>query len=50
MGPIGCPREFFWLIMEPVVVIPYRHFGTTLEDGINRLSQNVGQELTLLAA
>ena len=36
--------------MEPVVVIPYAHFGTTLQDGTNRLSQNVGKELTLLAA
>jgi hypothetical protein len=49
----------FWVIKQRVVLIPYRRFGTTsgshpqgknLEDGIDRLSQNVGKELPLLAA
>ena len=56
---------FFWVIMQRMVVIPYRRFGTinrshlqgsrnkkkpTLEDGTDRMSRNVGKELTLLAA
>jgi len=44
---------FFWVITQRVVVIPYLRFGTTyrsylqkpLEDGNDRLSQNVGKEL-----
>jgi len=54
--------EFFWVIMQPVVVISdrlfrtiyqfHQSFGTTyrscLEDGIDRFSQNVGKKLQLL--
>ena len=55
----------FWAITQRVVVSPYRRFGTTyrshhqgsrvldslnLQDGTERLSQNVGNELPLPAA
>ena len=49
---------FFWVITQRVVVIPYGRFGTScryrlqgsrVEDGTDRLSQNVGKELPLLA-
>ena len=55
-----------WAIMQHKMVIHYRHFGTTygsifqgleslfdlptLENGIDRLSRNVGKELPLYAA
>ena len=47
----------FGFIMQRVVVIPYRRFGTnymdeiffTLEDETDRLSRNVGKGLPLLA-
>jgi hypothetical protein len=43
----------FWVITQPIVVIPYRRFGTTylshllltLEDGADRLSRNACKEL-----
>ena len=50
---------FFWAITQRIVVIPYRHFGSTyrspilgfltLENGKDRLSRNVGKELPLFA-
>jgi len=52
---------FLWAITQRVVVIPYRRLGTTcrphllqgsriiLKDGTDRLSRNVGKELSLLA-
>ena len=48
----------FWAFAQQVVPITYRRFGTTyqshlqvtLEDGTDRLSRNVGIELTLLTA
>ena len=50
----------FWAFTQGVVVIPYRRFGKligpffkrqeTLEDGTDRLSRNVGKELSLHAA
>jgi len=54
----------FWAIMQRVVVISYRRFGTTyrthlqrsryffliLEDGTEKLSRNVGKKLPLLTA
>ena len=36
--------EFFWAIMQGVVVIPYQCFGT------NKLSRNVGNKLPLFTA
>ena len=49
----------FWNITQRIVVIPDRRFGTTfrshfqgasLENGTDKLSENVGKELPLLAA
>ena len=47
----------FWVIMQLVVVISYRHFGTIyrthlqgVSDGTDRLSRNVGRKFPLLAA
>jgi len=37
---------FLWVITQRVLVIPYRHFGTTYR----RLCRNVCKELLLLAA
>ena len=44
----------FWFIVQRVVVIPYRRFGTTYRshlqesrDGTERLSRNIGKELPL---
>jgi len=45
-----------WVITQKVVVISYQHVGTTyrsrsrIGDGNDRLSQNVGKKLPLLAA
>jgi hypothetical protein len=46
----------FWVIMQPVVVIPYRRFGETYRFRLQgpriqkeRLSRNVSKELPLLA-
>jgi len=48
-----------WVIKQPVVVIPYRRFGTAygshihgsrnLEDGTNSSSLNVSKKLPILA-
>jgi hypothetical protein len=54
--PVDTRSAFFWVITQQVVVIPYRRFGTTygaleyLEDETDRLYQNVGEKLLLLAA
>jgi len=50
----------FWVVTQRVVVTPYRRFGTTyrshlqgypwpLKIGPDRLSRNVGKELSLIA-
>ena len=52
------PVLLFWVITQRVVVIPYGRFGTSyryrlqgsrVEDGTDRLLQNFGKELPLLA-
>jgi len=49
-------NTFFWVIMQRVVVISYRRFGTiigpilTLEDGTDNCSEAVGNKLLPLAA
>jgi hypothetical protein len=50
-------NSLFWAITQPVVVIPYRRFGTTygsrfltLEDCTDKLSRNVDKNLPILSA
>ena len=50
-------NSLFWAITQPVVVIPYRRFGTTygswfftLKDSTDRLSRNVDKNLPILSA